>query len=73
MNANENSVNHDTLLIAGGLALMIVGAGMILASPVIRRTVVGSLIPLLSDPEGASGALSGLVPDVERYLRLKAM
>ena len=73
MNANESSETRDTLLVAGGLALMTFGAGMILANPVIRRTVLGSLTPLLSGQNASSGALGGLFPDVERYLKLKAM
>ncbi len=73
MNANESSETRDALLLAGGVALMIFGAGMLLASPVIRRTVLGSLTPLLPGQDGANGALGGLLPDVERYLKLKAM
>jgi len=46
---------------------------MLLASPVIRRTVLGDVTPLLPGHDGANGALGGLLPDVERYLKLKAM
>jgi hypothetical protein len=73
MSANENAEIRDALLFAGGAALMVFGAGMLLASPVIRRTVLGSLTPLLPGRNGAGGALGGVLPDVERYLKLKAM
>jgi hypothetical protein len=73
MNTRDNSEARDTLLFAGGVALMIFGAGMLLASPVIRRTVLGSLTSLLPAPNGSSGVLDGFLPDVERYLKLKAM
>jgi hypothetical protein len=73
MNANESSETRDTLLVAGGLALVTFGAGMLLASPVIRRTVLGTLTPLLPGQNGSGGALGGVFPDVERYLKLKAM
>jgi hypothetical protein len=73
MNANESSDARDTLLLAGGAALMIFGAGMLLASPVIRRTVLGALAPTLPGQNGTNGTLGGLLPDVERYMRLKAM
>jgi hypothetical protein len=52
---------------------MVLGGGMLLASPVVRRTVLGTLVPLLPGQKGADGALGALLPDVERYLRLKAM
>jgi hypothetical protein len=73
MNANESSETTDTLLIAGGAALMILGAGMLLASPVIRRTVLGGLAGLLPGQDGSGSALGGLVPDIERYMKLKRM
>ena len=73
MNNNHNSEARDTLLFAGGAALMIFGAGMLLASPVIRRTVLGALTPMLPGQDAANGTLGGLIPDVERYMRLKAM
>jgi hypothetical protein len=73
MNARENSDIADTLLFAGGIALMIFGAGMLLASPGIRRTLLGSLTPLLPGQGTSDGALGAVLPDVERYLRLKAM
>jgi hypothetical protein len=74
MNSNESSEPRDTLLLAGGIALMVFGAGMLLASPVIRRTVLGSLTPLLPGQDGTTtGPLGALLPDVDRYMRLKAM
>jgi hypothetical protein len=73
MNNSDNSTTRDTLLLAGGVALMVFGAGMLLASPVIRRTVLGALTPMLPGQDGANGTAGGLLPDVERYLRLKAM
>jgi hypothetical protein len=73
MNTNESSEIRDALLAAGGAALMIFGAGMLLASPVIRRTVLGSLMQQLPSQDGDGGVLAGLLPDVERYLKLKGM
>ena len=73
MNNPDHSEARDTLLFAGGVALMIFGAGMLMASPVIRRTVLGALTPLLPGQDGANGTAGGLLPDVERYLKLKAM
>jgi hypothetical protein len=73
MRDEANLDAQDTLLLAGGIALMVFGAGMLLASPVIRRTVLGSLPNLIPGQEGRQGVLGGIIPDVERYLKLKAM
>jgi hypothetical protein len=73
MTTSDHSETRDTLLLAGGAALMIFGAGMLLASPVIRRTVLGALTPMLPGQDGTNSALGGLLPDVERYVRLKVM
>jgi hypothetical protein len=73
MNTSENTETRDTLLVAGGIALMVFGAGMLLASPLLRRTVVGTLTPLLPGQDGPTASFGGIVPDVERYLKLKAM
>lgn len=73
MHNETNSDTRDALLVAGGVALTIFGAGMILASPVIRRTLLGSLTPMLPSHEGSHGMLGMLIPDVERYLKLKSM
>jgi hypothetical protein len=72
MNNDENSQVQDTLFLAGGLALMVVGAGLLLARPSVRRTITGGLAPLL--PEGPlASRVGGVIPDLERYLKLKSM
>jgi len=66
---NTNSDVRDAVLLAGGIALVAFGAGLILAHPAVRRTLLGSVAPLGSLGSGFGGVL----PDVERYLKLKAM
>jgi hypothetical protein len=73
MNSTENSEVRNTLLLAGGVALMVFGAGMLLASPIVRQVVLGGLTPLLPGQDGAEEGLAGVIPDVQRYLKLKAM
>jgi hypothetical protein len=69
MQENTNSDTRDAVLIAGGIALVVLGTGLILAHPAIRRTLLGSANPLGSMGNG----IGGILPDVERYLKLKAM
>ena len=72
MNPDENSQIQDTLFLAGGLALMVVGAGLLLARPSVRRAITGGIAPLL--PEGPlANRVGGVIPDLERYLKLKSM
>jgi hypothetical protein len=62
--ANGNGSGKDTLYMMGGVALVVFGAGLILSNPVVRnymsRLGVGSLA-------------TTVVPDVERYFKLRAM
>ncbi len=65
MNRNDSSnETRDTLLLVGGVALVVFGSGLILASPLIRQLLGGM---------GITGMLQGAVPDVQRYFKLKAM
>ncbi len=74
MQDETNSEVRNTLLLAGGIACVAVGAGMILANPAIRRAILG-LTPagpaLFKDP--AAIGFGGLLPDVERYMKIRAM
>ena len=54
----------ETLYMMGGVALMIFGAGLILSNPIVRRYLGRTNV---------GGLLSAAVPDLERYLRLRAM
>ena len=67
MRATDNgdiAESRETLMMFGGIALMIVGAGMIMSNPVVRR-YLGNV--------SVSRILAVALPDVERYLKLKAM
>jgi hypothetical protein len=69
MQENTNTDVRDAVLLAGGIALVAFGAGLILAHPTVRRTLLGGIAPLGSLGSG----IGGVLPDVERYLKLKAM
>jgi hypothetical protein len=69
MQENNNSEVRDAVLIAGGIALVVLGAGFILAHPGIRRILLSGAAPLGS----LGNSVGGVLPDVERYLKLRAM
>jgi hypothetical protein len=60
---------RDAVLVAGGVALLVLGAGLVLAHPGIRRMLLSG-----GNPLGSFGnSVGGVLPDVERYIKLKAM
>lgn len=63
---NGNAVENgkDTLFMMGGVALMVFGAGLVLSNPNIRRYM---------SQLGIGNLAQAVMPDVERYLRLRAM
>jgi len=61
-NGAENS--KDTLLMLSGVALIVFGAGLILSNPYIRRYMSGL---------GVGNLAQAVMPDVERYFKLRAM
>jgi len=64
-NGNRDSDEaRDTLLMFGGVALMMMGAGLVLTSPIVRRYLGGLNV---------AGLLQSAAPDFERYLKLKSM
>jgi hypothetical protein len=62
--ANGSAEGRDTLYMLGGVALMVFGAGLILSNPVIRRYM---------SQLGVGNFASAVMPDVERYFKLRAM
>jgi hypothetical protein len=62
--ANGTENGKDTLYMLGGVALMVFGAGLILSNPTIRR-YMSSL--------GVGNFATAVIPDVERYFKLRAM
>lgn len=61
---NGSSAHKDTLYMLGGMALVLVGTGLILTSPLGKR-YMGQL--------GLGTLATDIVPDIERYFRLRAM
>ncbi|MGH9504395.1 MAG: hypothetical protein ACRD20_16210 [Terriglobales bacterium] len=63
-NGNGNFNDKDTLFMLGGVALIVFGAGLVLTNPIARR-YLGQL--------GVGDLASLALPDLDRYLKLRAM
>jgi hypothetical protein len=61
---NGEASDNDTLLLFGGAACLLLGAGLILSSSLSRR-YLGDM--------NAGNLLQAAVPDVQRYLKLTSM
>ena len=61
---NGHGTDKDTLYMLGGVALVIFGAGLILSNPFVRRYLAQL---------GIGNIAHAAMPDIERYLKLRAM
>jgi len=62
--SNGNGSDRDTLYMMGGVALAVFGAGLILSNPFIRRYM---------SQMGIGNLAQAVMPDVQRYFKLRAM
>ncbi|MDQ2856754.1 MAG: hypothetical protein M3R68_10525 [Acidobacteriota bacterium] len=75
----DNNEGHDSsrdfLYFTGGLALMVLGAGLIASHPAIRKSLKAGLESVLPDVQNrlGMGTVSALVPDIQRYMKLRSM
>ena len=63
-NGNGSVSEKDTLFMLGGLALVVFGAGLIITNPMVRK-YLGQF--------GVGDLASAALPDLDRYLKLRAM
>ena len=63
-NGNGVESGKDTLYMLGGVALMVFGAGLVLSNSYVRRYM---------SQLGVGNLAQTVMPDVERYFRLRAM
>lgn len=71
---DNDSDNKDTLYLMGGLALMVLGAGLIMTNKSVRSAVTAGVSSVLPEVQGKLGLdLSGIGDDVQRYMKLKSM
>jgi hypothetical protein len=63
-NQTDFGTDKDTLFMLGGVACIVFGAGLILSNPTIRR-YMGQM--------GIGSLAQAALPDLDRYLKLRAM
>jgi hypothetical protein len=63
-NHSDSSTDKDTLIMLSGVAFIVFGAGLILSNPLVRR-YMGQI--------GIGNLAQNALPDLERYLKLRAM
>jgi hypothetical protein len=63
-NHSDSSTDRDTLFMLSGVAFIVFGAGLILSNPLVRR-YMGQM--------GIGNLVQAALPDLDRYLRLRAM
>jgi hypothetical protein len=62
--ANGSGGEKDTLYMLGGVAMVVFGAGLILSNPAVRRYM---------SRFGVGNLAETVLPDVERYFKLRSM
>jgi hypothetical protein len=62
--ANGIGSDKDTLYMLGGVAMLVFGAGLILSNPNVRKYM---------SQFGVGNLATTVIPDVERYFKLRAM
>lgn len=71
---SETEDSKDMLYLVGGFALLVAGAGLIMAHPEIRKQVrasIGRILPGVQD--NLNLGLTTVVPDFQRYMKIRSM
>ena len=64
VNGSSSLADKETLYMLGGISLVVFGTGLILSNPMVRR-YMGQL--------GLGNLAKGVLPDIDRYLKLRGM
>jgi hypothetical protein len=66
--------NKETLYLMGGVALMVLGAGLVMTNPTVRKTITAGLAAVLPQLQGKLGLdFSEVGTDIQRYMKLRSM
>ncbi len=67
-----NSHDNELVSLAHGISMIILGAGLVLSNPSVRRFLMSQLAGRLSSEDSLQG-LAGVLPDLERYMKIRSM
>ena len=71
---SDSDDSKDMLYLVGGVALLIAGAGLIMAHPEVRKQVRASVDRFLPGvQDNFNLGLAKVVPDIQRYMKLRSM
>ncbi len=71
---NGSDESKDMLYLVGGLAFLVAGAGLIMAHPEVRNQVRAGLDRVLPGiQDNFNLGLTTVVPDFQRYLKIRQM
>ena len=71
---NDSSESKETLYLVGGVALIVLGAGLVMTNPSVRKAVTTGLSAVLPQLQGKLGLdLAGVGSDIQRYMKLRSM
>ncbi len=71
---NGSDESKEMLYLVGGLAFLVAGAGLIMAHPEIRKQVRAGLDRLLPGiQDNFNLGLTTVVPDFQRYMKIRSM
>lgn len=75
--ADGSDNSNDMVFLVAGVAFLVAGAGLILAHPGIRQQAREALSRVLPEgmlePGNLAGGLATVVPDFERYMKIRSM
>lgn len=74
MENNGSDESKDMLYLVGGFALLVAGAGLIMAHPEIRKQLRAGLEKVIPGvQENLNLGLTTVVPDFQRYMKIRSM
>jgi hypothetical protein len=69
-----SSEGKDVLYLTGGIALMVLGAGLVMTNSAVRKTVAAGLSAFLPGLQGkVIPDVTAIGPDIQRYMKLRSM
>jgi len=70
----DSRESKDMLYLVGGVALLVAGAGLLMAHPEVRKRLQAGLDQLRAGvQDNFNLGLTNVVPDLQRYMKIRSM